>query len=574
MNDVLGRIIEGSLSKGLKAYLEHTEDIEDYPIGSLILVSGRASTFLSIITDVGLHTGEKIALELMRPSIPDKIRATASRIVEETNVSQLIELALIGQTSINNGPRPADTIPSFFSPIRNISSEEIKIFFGSEDQDRKWNIGSPKTPKKTQIEVPIDITQLVNLSFGIFGKSGTGKTFLGNLIAGALTVYSLKNKESMLRLLIFDMHSEYGLELRDNYGQAVGDGVGKIFSPYFKRYTPDHELVRERNLKLLNINYNRLTIEDIRILSTIFGLSEAFQNYLYRYRKLIKRYLGENWIWGLLLDEGDEERLKTTDQGRGVLKIILEKFTSLEDLRNSIANEIRQEIGPPAEIAFRTQSTKLKKLLEYPFTIDERDAIFEIVDHVTSRRGQHVCISLGRYEKETPLYMIIANLIARRLRDTILEKTTKGEEIETKIIIFLEEAHNFLGKELYRQSPFGEVAREMRKKGVILCVIDQRPSELDPDVVGMLWSNFVFGLTHPEDSEVAVSGAPRAELFARMVTELAPREVFIYGQAINFPVVLKIKNYGDAEKLFKELSRRYLKEHEVRLRQLREDELI
>ncbi len=574
MNENLGRVIEGSLTKGIKAYLEHTEDIEEYPLGAVIEILGRSSKFLGLITDVGLHSSERVTLDLMRPAIPEYVRVEVSKVLEETAVGQLIELALIGQASVNSGPRTADTIPSFFSPIRNITSQEIQLFFGSEDRIKRWNVGSPKTPKKTEVEVPIDILQLVNLSFGIFGKAGTGKTFLGNIIAGALTAYSLVDRESKLKLLIFDMHSEYGMELRDNNGQVVGDGIGKIFASQFRRYTPDPELARERRIELFKINYSGLTTEDIRLLAPVFGLSEAFQNHLTKYRTIIKKHLGENWVWGLLLDGGDEDKLRATDEGRNVLRTIHGKFPSLEELRERLANDIRERIGGPAEIAFRTQSSKLKKLLEYAFTTAERDSVSEVVDEITSQRGSHVCISMGRYEKETPLYMIIANLIARRLRNKVLEKTSRGEQAETKIVIFLEEAHNFLGRDVYRQSPFGEVAREMRKKGIVLCVIDQRPSELDPDVVGMLWSNFVFGLTHPDDAEAAVSGAPRAELFAKMVTGLAPREVFIYGQAISFPVVLRVKNYSEAERTFKHIANEAAKTQTAEVRKLRESGLI
>jgi hypothetical protein len=167
---------------------------------------------------------------------------------------------------------------------------------------------------------------------------------------------------------------------------------------------------------------------------------------------------------------------------------------------------------------------------------------------------------MGRFEKETPLYMMIANLLARRLREKILEKSSKGETLETKIVIFLEEAHNFLGKEVYRQSPFGEIAREMRKKGVITVVIDQRPSELDPDVIGMIWTNFVFTLTDIDDIKSSLMGAPHPELFRNIIPNLASREVLIYGEAVRFPAVLKVKDYNIIEKFFNNLVKKINKE--------------
>ena len=561
----LGRIIRGSISGGIIAYLKNEESIENYPLGSLIAIHGESHKYLALITDIGIESSNQ-ADSLIRPKVSEDFIEATIDVYKERIRNQWVKLALIAQIA-SEQPKTADTMPSFFSILRNVSEDDVKKFFGIENYKTHWNIGTPKVPKGLEIEIPIDIEKLIELSFAIYGKSGTGKTFLGNLLAGYIVSYDLMKEriEQRIKLLIFDMHSEYALELKDNMGNKIANGIAYIFRDFFLRYTPDEYFVKERGLKQLKINYAKITETDIRMLSSTFGITETFINYLPRFKTILAKNLKlkDLWIWGLLLDAGDEDKLTKTDEGLYIIEEIKKRANvgSLEDFREKICKIIHEKIGPSVEVSFRSQTTKLKRLLDYPYTIDnEKDTIEEIINNILSIEGKNVTISMGRFEKETPLYMMIANLLARRLREKILEKSSKGETLETKIVIFLEEAHNFLGKEVYRQSPFGEIAREMRKKGVITVVIDQRPSELDPDVIGMIWTNFVFTLTDIDDIKSSLMGAPHPELFRNIIPNLASREVLIYGEAVRFPAVLKVKDYNIIEKFFNNLVKKINKE--------------
>mgnify|MGYP000150217799 CR=1 FL=1 len=582
---ILGKVISGSVDSGVKIFLENTENIEDFPVGSLITILGKQHKYLGIITDAGISSHEKNAYEMINPNTSDLVKAHLLRVYGDRLRTQWIEAALIAQASSDKMDATfADTMPSFASALVETTAEELISFFGKENRENLWSIGQPKTPKALAVEVPIDVEKLANLSFGIFGKSGTGKTFLGNLLAGYLTLYNLLvSKDKPYRLLIFDMHSEYALELKDNLGRPIAEGVAQIFKDYFVRYTPDPELAKERGLKLFKINLSQIRIEDIQMIAPIFGISETFLRYLYDIQKVIEKHFGvkEHWLWVLLIDERKEEEMMRTEEGREIIQRLLDqikkrtggRFQSISSLRVYLEDRIKNDIGSSALISYKSQIPKLKRLLSYPCTMDE-DPVGEIVKYITERDGASVSISLGKYEKETPLYMLIANLIARRLRDEINKKIMAGGEPETKIIIFLEEAHNFLGRTTYRLSPFGDIAREMRKRGVILCIIDQRPSELDPDVISMLWTAFVFSLTEKNDIEAALMGAPRASLFKKLIPLLRNREVLIYGEAIRFPIVISVRDYAEAVKIFKDFLRKRTKMREEKIKVLMENGFI
>jgi len=552
----LGKVVSGSLKDGVKIILESSEDIEDYPVGGLITIRGNQKEYLALVSDVGVK-GDSAPITALSGIRDEYYKAIISELRGKYSYGWL-EAILIAET-YGNEAYESETFPGYSSIIPDNYQDLLYKFFDKANNTTHWDIGVPKTPKRVDIKIPINISRLVELSFGIFGKSGTGKTFLGNILASYFMLYDdyLASKGYVegkpIRLLIFDMHSEYGVYLKDNLGNKIADGVGQLAKDKFVIYSPSKDLYEKyEGIRPLKINYLDLDETDIYMLSDVFGVTDAFKSRIYDFIKLIrdKFRLKEYWIIGLLATKELQEKLAKSSRGLEILDEIRSRsgVRDLEGLKEYIIEEIKDKWGTGTEISYRSQIPKLYTLLRYPFTLEEVESpISEIVDYLVSREGVSVIISMGEYERETPLYMIIANLIARRLRSKIY---SIGEP-KTKIVIFLEEAHKFLGKDVYYQSPFGNVAREMRKMGVTLCVIDQKPGELDRDVISMLWTNFIFTLTDQRDVDISVIGSPNPQLYSKIVPKLRRRTALIYGDAIKFPVVVEIIDYKIVENLLK-----------------------
>jgi len=62
------------------------------------------------------------------------------------------------------------------------------------------------------------------------------------------------------------------------------------------------------------------------------------------------------------------------------------------------------------------------------------------------------------------------------------------------VLIAIEEAHKFLSKQYQANNVFGKIAREMRKFNVTLFIIDQRPSEIDTEVLSQIGTRLVMEL--------------------------------------------------------------------------------
>ena len=115
----------------------------------------------------------------------------------------------------NTSPRPVKTVPVHHSPVRLAEAGDIDQIFGSGDKKKNFVVG---TTREQGHPLRIDLEKFVKRSSGIFGATGTGKSFLTRMILAGLIQY---NKSSVL---VFDMHNEYaytGIDT-DNGTQVYG----------------------------------------------------------------------------------------------------------------------------------------------------------------------------------------------------------------------------------------------------------------------------------------------------------------------------------------------------------------
>ena len=77
-------------------------------------------------------------------------------------------------------PQPVKTVPSHFSQVYDADRADFERVFGVEDETH-FEIGE----KGEDMNVPVclDLKRFVQRSNGVFGKSGTGKSFLSQAAA-------------------------------------------------------------------------------------------------------------------------------------------------------------------------------------------------------------------------------------------------------------------------------------------------------------------------------------------------------------------------------------------------------
>ena len=180
-----------------------------------------------------------------------------------------------------------------------------------------------------------------------------------------------------------------------------------------------------------------------------------------------------------------------------------------------------------------------------------------IVDFL--KNGRHIILSFSGYESDLH-YLFISNLITRKVREEWEKQTNeyrngKKQAEPRQLIIVVEEAHKLLNHEMAVQTAFSTIAREMRKYYVTLLIIDQRPSQIDDEVMSQLGTRISGYLTDDEDIRAVLSGAAGKEALRSMLSHLQPKEeVLVAGWGVPMPIPVRSRRLD--EQFWNELNRK------------------
>jgi DNA helicase HerA-like ATPase len=509
----LGIVVGGSLSQGLDVKLDVGATpgniIETMAVGRYVVIEGATGRkFFSIVTD--------ITLDNTNPDLPktppDPDDAFASEIYGSAlsfGRLQVSPMLLIEKDE--NKPKPVKTVPAHFSQAFLATEEDVNRVFGKEDA-MHWHIGEPLDMES--VKVHLDLKRFVERSSGVFGKSGTGKSFITRtILLGIIRARAAVN-------LIFDMHNDYGWEVIDEHKKRF-KGLRQLFPDgRVQVITLDPDTSRHRGSKVdqvLQIGLNQIEPEDVDMLSGILGLSEVQVGALY----FLRRRLGKDWVERLLDENESAELSALVEEDRiqaGTLGAIQRKF------------EIFRRFG------FITPN-----------------ASDEAVDYVFNalNRGTNIVLEFGVYGNTLAAYVLVANFLTRRIHRKYVEQKNKaagkGGDEPLPLVITIEEAHKFLDPEIAQHTIFGNIARELRKYNVTLLIVDQRPSGIDEEVMSQIGTRVTCLLDNEADIKAVFSGVSGAgqlrEVLARLDTQ---QQALILGHAVPMPVVVKTRDYDEA----------------------------
>ncbi|MEE8372636.1 MAG: ATP-binding protein [Dehalococcoidia bacterium] len=507
----LGIVVGGSLTEGMEVKLDSATPIEEMAVGRYVVIEGQKSRFFGMINDVSLGTIDQ-QMTVTPPDVSDPFIADVVAGTGTYGKIHVVPMLAIGGDAMTllEGPQPVKTVPTHFSKVREASEQDVEMVFGREDETHFY-VG---TPLDMETKVCLNIEEFVKRSNGVFGKSGTGKTFFTRLLLIGMV------QKSAAANLIFDMHNEYGWEGTSEQGPKV-KALKQLFPSKVALFTLDAESARRRNVStdfVVEIGYNEIEPEDIELLKETLNLTQPALEAVYQFA----REFGEQrWLEGFFdLDSGEETK--------DLLKRLNIPESSYGNLRRGL--------------------TRLKRL---PFLVQRaRDnSVQRILEHLD--RKMHVVLEFGRYTDVTA-YVLVANILTRRIYDQYRERTEKamGEDKAKPhpLVITIEEAHKFLNPAVAEQTIFGIIAREMRKYRVTLLVIDQRPSGIDEEVMSQLGTKATYLLDNDKDIDSVLTGVSGKTQLKTVLSKLeAKQQALIFGHALPMPVVIRTRDYGSPE---------------------------
>ncbi|MEW6566869.1 MAG: ATP-binding protein [Chloroflexota bacterium] len=506
----LGIVVGGSLSAGLLVKLDPHYALEKLAVGRYIVIHGKQTgrRFFGLVTD--------LALDSTHPDLARRPPDASDDFVAEVYSGQVAfgTMHVTPMLMMDEGsgePRPIKTIPAHFSPVYEASPTDVERVFGAEDASHFF-VGTPLDMEGVQVN--LDLDRFVERSSGVFGKSGTGKSFITRtLLAGIV-------KAGRASTLIFDMHNDYGWSVKDEAGREY-KGLRQLFTDgRVSVVTLDEETSRARGSKIdrvLRIGYDQIEPEDVEMLAGLLGLSDVQVNALH----WLRRRLGRSWIAKLLKEEPDEELDGLLEDERiikGTLHAIQRKFEFFRRMGFLIPGE-------------------------------GDDAVDDIFNRLS--RGISVVLEFGTYGNTLAAYVLVANYLTRRIHQRYVRQKNlaaghKADE-PRPLVIVIEEAHKFLDPQIANYTIFGTIARELRKYNVTLLIVDQRPSGIDDEVMSQIGTRVSCLLDNEADIRAVFSGVSGASTLREVLARLDTRQqALILGHAVPMPVVVRTRDYDQA----------------------------
>lgn len=536
----IGYIVGGGLKENFRVRLDvPSSEVQE---GAFVVIQNIPWHFYGLVTDIQLGaTDPRFADEQSEERFPPEIAQLLHGQTLYTNLEVLPALMLeIGpdpgdgqayqrwlteiEAGLRNMPRPlpVKTIPPHHARVFLASEGDIAEIFG---KDEKGNFVIGETREQGH-PVRIKLEQFVQRSAGIFGATGTGKSFLTRIVLAGLIHYNAAS------VLVFDMHNEYGLDdtASDTGERVIGlktknrtrvQVVGLGAGAQIRGQTPDFDL---------EIAMKDIRPVDVELLTRELNLRETTPTTL---DALINTFGPESWFKefkemkvGATIENEEGKRIPAPDSVAAWANAEGVNVMAAEGLHN-----------------------KLRRLFNKPYLVEKpaSDGIGEIIK--TLDAGQHVVLSFGKFETDLD-YLLVANLLTRHIRDTWEYRTNQfrssGINEPRQLVIVVEEAHKLLNREMAGQTTFSTIAREMRKYYVTLLIIDQRPSQIYDEVMSQLGTRISGWLGDDDDVRAVLSGLSGREALRGMLARLQPKEeVLLLGWGVPMPLPVRSRRYDE-----------------------------
>jgi energy-coupling factor transporter ATP-binding protein EcfA2 len=536
-NQSIGYVVGGGLKENLRVRL--TIPSQQVQEGAFVVIQSNSWQFYGLVTDLQLgSTDPRFADEQSETRLPLEMARLLHGQTLFTTLEVLPALMLERGPDPSNAeyeqwrlshpedphPMPVKTIPPHHAEVRLAEEGDIAEIFGKSDGKGNFIIGYTREQGHP---VCINLNSFIQRSAGVFGATGTGKSFLTRMMLAGLIQHNAAS------VLVFDMHNEYGFDdtasdthtavigLKTKFGtrvRVVALGAGSLI----RGLAPDFTLeIDERDIQP----------GDIEMLSRELNLKETTPTTL---DALVTEF-GQNG-WFKAFREMKVGSVIETDEGKKV---------PAPDSVAAWANSAGVNVMAAEGLRSKMQRVfNLEYIRDYP----SGNGIEEIIK--TLEAGQHVVLSF--YDHESDLdYLLVSNLLTRRIRENWERRTnnyrSKGAAEPHPLVVVVEEAHKLLNREMAGQTAFSTIAREMRKYYVTLLIIDQRPSQIYDEVMSQLGTRISGWLGDEDDIHSVLSGLAGRDALRGMLARLQPKEeVLLLGWGVPMPLPVRSRRYDNS----------------------------
>jgi hypothetical protein len=545
----IGYLVGGGLKENFRVRL--TVSPQEIQEGAFVVIQSGNWNYYGIVTDINLGaTDPRFADEQTEVRFPSNIAKALHGQTLYANLEVLPQLMYeIGpeldtpehkdwQSKIDAGlkdePRilPVKNIPPHHAVVSLANEGDIAEIFGDPNADGNFVVGYTREQGHP---VCINLEKFVQRSSGVFGATGTGKSFLTRLVLAGLMKYD------RAAVLVLDMHNEYGFNDKASDTKKDVKGLKTLFGSKVRCVGLGRgATIRGEQVDFnLEISMKDISTSDIETLSRELNLRETTPttlNALYSSFKddWFARFKAMNRLEVTVEDEkGKTRKVPHPDS--------VAAWANEHGVNVMAAEGLHEKLGR----LFRSEYIEEKPAA---------DSVAQIIQSLEA--GKHVVLSFGEHESDLD-YLLVSNLLTRKIRAAWEKKTnefrTHGKAEPKPLIIVVEEAHKLLNREMAAQTTFATIARELRKYYVTLLIVDQRPSQIYDEVMSQLGTRISGWLGDDLDIQAVLSGLSGRDSLRGMLARLQPKEeVLLLGWGVPMPLPVRSRRYD--ESFWKEMS--------------------
>ncbi|MGE0848066.1 MAG: ATP-binding protein [Hyphomicrobiaceae bacterium] len=497
----------------------------DRSIGRIVSVTGAKAI---VLLDAGAdRRGARIANE--RPEMGTLLAIdTANTVVmaivsalsvpvpaqrEGENELWIAELGLVGElwkaidgrpTSFNRG---VSVYPALGDRVRVASREELEQAFCG-DLGRSVRIGCIR--QDPTISATIRVDELLGKHFAILGTTGTGKS-----CTTALILRSILQKSPAAHIVLLDPHNEYA--------PAFGDWA---------------EVISQRNMQL---PYWLLTFEEL--IEVLIGNPQERKAEVELLQELIPlakvRYgSGRGNAREAALRRAAGETKYTVDTP--VPYRISDVIQSLDERMGRLEN--KRDLSPYRNLKARLEAISLDPRYAFMFgSLTVNDTMAQIIGRIFRVPVNSKPITILELTGvPSDIINVVVSVLCRMTFDFAL-----WSEGQVPVTLVCEEAHRYvpanssLGFEPCKRA-IAKIAKEGRKYGASLCIVTQRPAEIDPTILSQCNTVFALRMSNDRDQEIVKSAiADTGSGLLEFLTALGQREAIAFGDGVTLPVRIR-----------------------------------
>lgn len=479
------------------------------------------------------------------------VGAAAAPVSQESNAQpghRWLSATLFGESIGGVFERGVSQYPTIDDEVHLVTPQDMRVIYGSTKEERAITVGH--IAAASGISGDLDLGRLVTRHCAVVGSTGSGKSNFMAVLVEAIATHDFPSA----RILVIDPHGEYG--------SAVGE-FGRVFKVNadvakgeWPLYVPFWALPFEE-LQTIALGPMQPSPE-ASVRDEVTARKKAGAAYLKRCPpdtaitadSPIPFSLKKLWF-----DLDDFERQTFQDKERTI------PCTKMQtgDAKNLLSNlypapnpGTQAPFAHPRPRAIGKQLELLKSRLQdssYRFLFSPGDELTPDLEGKTSDDLHKLVESWVGHDRPVTVLDVsglpseilstIVGTMVRIVRDMLF--WAEGLPISGRnqpLLVILEEAHIFLpeGGESSAHRTISRIAKEGRKYGIGLCVVTQRPVEIESTVLSQCGTMIALRLTNSADRNKVEAAMPDdLGALSGMLPALRTGEGMVLGEAMPIP---------------------------------------